>query len=239
MWKIHSGSITGPYHERRGEDSQDYYASQVVSASGGDVAVVIATDGAGSHARSLEGATITTEELLSRCVELAREEDFSQGSLAQALDEVRAIILQEDGYREMGCTVAVAIVGESSWCAGVLGDAFIVLHHGDGSHEFLQGDSISEFANVTELITSKEVHPVFASGDETLRGVSASSDGLESMSIERGEPLPGFWNTLLAHMEGDEFSMDDFLSFLKGKGLLEDDTTLITALRGDGVQESA
>lgn len=59
------------------------------------------------------------------------------------------------------------------------------------------------------------------------------------MSIQRGDPLPGFWDTLLSHMEGDSFSMDDFLLFLKGKGMLEDDTTLVTALRDEEVEESA
>lgn len=235
MRKVFSGSIVGPHHEKKGEVSQDFYAEEIIESPHGDMQVIVATDGAGSLEKSLEGARFVALNVATALKEIAVSgEEVTELAMENIFLSVREMLMEIEDYRLMGCTLSAAILSDDYWCIGVLGDAFAIVHRVDGGHDFVQPVSDSEYANVTELITSKNVKPVFRSGVNPIRGISVASDGLQRMSVKGSEAVPGFWDALLNHMNGDNFSMAEFLDFLKSKERLDDDTTLVTCVEMGG-----
>lgn len=228
-WSIFQGGLVGPYHKMKGEGSQDYARGVII----GDSVVIAAADGAGSHEHSLSGSTHMVESVL-RLLEgfLESEGCLSVFDVIQSVVAAREQLLRYPYARRMGCTFAVVAVGPWGWVSWVLGDAFAVITTDDG-HTLIQPKSTGEFSNVTELINGSRLNPHIQSGNDKVVSVAVSTDGLIQTTIDmtkdKHEPFPGVWNVLSEKAIGGNLDAQGFLSHLEGKGLIEDDTTLLMA----------
>lgn len=234
------GALPGPYHLKKGIPSQDYWGY----LNRNNVAIIAVADGAGSHRLAEHGAKFCVDLLIELLEEKLFETDDNFDSLPEIVkkldeDEVKEVVFdvhsqlhEFDEFSEMGCTLAVVVMDESQAITVVVGDAFAVLHDEDGTHHLIQQEQIGEFVNLTELMSNETIHPVSFSS-ENIVGASVSSDGLEHLSIDFEGPTPNFWNPLLNRLKRGELNAQSFVEFLDNKDLLDDDTTLVMAVRID------
>lgn len=226
-WNLVMGSKTGPGHEHLGKENQDYCSGWVA----GDWAALALADGAGSHELSLQGAELMVHTALDSLREVV---DTPEGCTEELLEELvyslQGLLRSQEDYRQMGCTLALALVGRQKWVVALVGDAFAVVHEGEGQHRLLATPQVHEFANVTELMSSSKINPAIFSGD-ALEGLSLSSDGLDHLSLQGDQATKGFWEPLVQRAQRGELSVDALLEHLSARELLDDDTTLAMVVR--------
>lgn len=224
---VNAGTIMGPHHQLRGEDNQDAFQYLVENGWG----VVAVADGAGSLSASHIGAKIAASTSVNESMDALNSGCSPEEAVVVGIESARDALLARDDYRKTGCTLALGVLTENGWATGVVGDAFTVLSYGENNHIIIRPDSVSEFANITKLLTSKDYGPRYASGSEELIALSVSSDGLDFASLKDGEPSSGFWNPMINRaLEGD-MDIQSFLYHMQDKEKIVDDTTLAIMTR--------
>lgn len=228
LWHVNKAVMTGPYHIKKGEESQD----RIVVDCVGDYAILIAADGAGSLVRSSEGAEVAVAEAHEYITDaIAGSIDLDEQLVSSAINAAREAIFEHDDPKQMGCTLAVVVSDGDKWVAGVVGDSFVVIKN-ETELLFVQEERKSEFANITALLTGKTISPALSSGTGVI-AMGVSTDGLLHGTIEQGVPTPGFWNTVFAKVHSGELSLDDVLTHMDSLDLIDDDTTLGIATKGE------
>lgn len=226
--RVYAASTAGPYHKAQGKENQDWYATQEEAPC----LFAGVTDGAGSHENSLEGGKLVLREAFAYLEEHAPYSTTPlEEVLAGAVEHAHGCLLKQAEVKTMGCTLALAVLRGDSWGVIVVGDAFAVLHRGEEDHEVLMPEAVGEFANVTELMSGSTINPVAASGVGNLQALSLSSDGLYNRTTTRGEAITGFWKPLVRQAQEGTLRMEELLSYMEGKDLLEDDTTLVMIVK--------
>lgn len=222
MFNVFEGTIIGPHHEKLKEPSQDYY-SYVQNNTRISLSVC---DGAGSHKNSLLGATIVSEEIVKRFQNLENIEE----SVNEILN-VKELLLKNPQSATMGTTLVSSIITNDDFIINSVGDSFAVIHYRDGSHLLVKNDDVSEFANVTELLTSNNSRIQTILGKTSkIFGISIATDGLENVSIKNGEAFNGFWTPLVNKALHGDLDITALLKHVKDSGRLLDDATLLTVI---------
>ena len=231
-WTVLEGSLVGPYHRKNGEEGQDF-GGFLLTPDGS--AVVAVADGAGSHEHSLAGATLLVTRVLEQVEAHGREHGgpISENLLEEVALQAREELLAHEHARAMGATLAIAAAGPWGWSAWVVGDAFALISFGVEHHLMVQPVKTAEFANFTELMSSPIITPLKVSGPEAPLSISASSDGLLGSMTSRGLPAGSVWATLMKKALGGTLDLQKFFRFLEVKKRIEDDTTLVMAVRED------
>lgn len=227
-WNFAHGTLIGPYHTSSHLPNQDSYG--FMKCANNKIIVCVA-DGAGSLKKSDIGSSIAVETAISSCKDNTSD-NFST-MISQALDESRNELLSHEDSSEMGCTIALGVADETHWGVGVVGDAFGVVHYDDEnkSNFFVSEDQDTEYANVTHLLTSKVFNPKIVEGDEIIRGLSLSSDGLDAVGVKQKEAVDKFWNPLIERTKKNNLNVDEFFSYLESQNMIVDDTTLVMAIK--------
>lgn len=226
MFEVFLDSEAGPYHRRDSLPNQD---ALLFHEERGIIFLAVA-DGAGSlkfsdvgsyaaveaavHSMTDEGGSLAPLELVELGMRKAREKLFAF-----------------ENHKEYGATLALAVLKEDgSGAAAALGDSFIVIHGEDDSHSLVTGESSGEYANITELLTSAEIHPTYQEFSGA-KAVSLSSDGLEGVAIQSGKAHGGFWDGVLKQAYGGTLDISKIFRWLSSLHKLVDDSTLLIALR--------
>jgi len=224
-FKAYSGTVKGPYHRKNDLPNQD----AVAWSDTGDFIVAAVADGAGSLKHSGTGAQAAADTAVRAVLEASTDVDFED------LPELALLAAQArqksfEGYKEYGSTLTVIVMtSDGYWASGAVGDSFGVIHRDEGEHRLVTGTPIGDYANITELLTSDLIHPIYEHG-ESADGFSLSSDGLEYVAIQGKEAHPGFWNGLVSKAEDGSLNVDRFLAWLESLNKLSDDTTLLTVV---------
>lgn len=222
---ISAGSIVGPHHKNRNEENQDYFYH--ITENG--ITVIAVADGAGSLSMSHIGAQLSATTAAGETIDSVFDGNSLEDSVKIGIARARDVLLERDDHHLTGCTLAVAIISDQGWAAGVVGDAFAVISFADDTHEIVQPKCESEFVNITKLLTSKTCNPVYRSGTDSVLAVSAASDGLIPVSLQDGKPLQGFWTPIVNRTADEDFNVNAFLEHMNLKDKISDDTTLIVA----------
>ena len=188
MWHIHTSSVTGRNHQRKGTPIQD---RTCVRTEGGVTAVALA-DGAGSASLSQEGAEAAVQRT---CQFLCQNFDalycaetpvaLRRAILVQAVEA----LVQRAGElgapaQELACTLmAVAVKG----------DRYLIFHVGDGVVVYQKEGKVKaasvpwngEFANHTVFLTS----PDALQRSKGYRGIQPKLEGFCLMSDGSGAAL--------------------------------------------------
>lgn len=214
----------GPYHseETGNQDcvSYDFISSQYL--------VIALADGAGSLENSAEGAELsvrTVIESLSSYIESAEEVNLSIALTASVEDALSAVRNLEN-FSQYGSTLSVFIydMDNGRWATSCIGDSFIVLEHEDGRLSLETGNS-GEYANITELTTSKNACPTQNSGTGII-GVALASDGMGNVSLSKGNPFAPFWTHVFNSHRDETLNIGRIFNQMQRAGKFSDDTTL-------------
>lgn len=227
MWLEDSGTLIGPYHVFKGEPNQDYFRYENFESRG--IVLIAVADGAGSLDLSGEGAKLSTGIAMEHMVNHAEEAMDFQVLLREAIGRARERLLNEPEFKRMGCTLTLAAASRDNWAVATVGDSFAVISTEERGLELIQAPSSSEYANVTKLLTSKDPEIHVVGGLEPLDFLAVSTDGLETTALEDGKPFPGFWNVLMEKSRNEELDLEELFTFMEGKDLISDDTTLVSA----------
>lgn len=222
---ISAGSIVGPTHKSRNEENQDYFYH--ITENG--VTVIAVADGAGSLSMSHIGAQLAATTAAGETIDSVFDGNSLEDSVKIGVAKARDALLERDDHKLTGCTLAVAVISDHGWAAGVVGDAFAVISFADDSHELVQPDCEAEYVNITELLTSENCAPVYRSGTDSVLAVSAATDGLISVALQDGKPHQGFWTPIITRVSDDDLNVNAFLEHMEINEKITDDTTLVIA----------
>ncbi len=225
MFRVFFESIPGPYHTQNAIPNQDF----VTFLSDEKLLVAAVADGAGSLSKSHLGSEIVARTAVKTMWELRSELPLSE-LVEKGMNAARSAILSEDDFEEMGSTLTVAVIDLSGgWAVGSVGDSFAILHKKD-SHSLVTAGGFGEYANITQLITSNDLGPVYESGFDAV-AISLSSDGLESVGLLGDSAHEGFWNTIRDSAISGSLDISKLFRWLQSMDKIVDDTTLLTAVR--------
>ena len=253
MWKLLRASVPGSSHAKAGTQCQDSHAGTATKPHGEHFLVVACADGAGSAARSEEGAAAATAGFVSAaCGFLDAQADLTRESLVDCFRAARKSVEERAAKldvpaRELACTLLAAIVGEKeAWFAQV-GDGLIVVRGGvRGNEEYLPvfwprvGDYLNDSDFLTDDTYEKQLQ--FAQRPAP-RELALSTDGLQMLmaNISARTIHQGFFSPIFSQLkqaqEPDELlvPLREFLSSAAVNERTDDDKTLLLALR-DGLR---
>lgn len=149
--------------------------------------------------------------------------------LSMTVENISQALKSKEDYKQLGATFTGLMTVGKYWVIITVGDSFAVVRD-KGEYSFIQSPQLSDFHNVTELLTSTNYQKFTASGN-SYESIFLASDGLQNASIEYKtlEPTPSFWDfihTNAQSAENDSF-VKDLLNFMNQQEKIDDDTTLV------------
>jgi Protein phosphatase 2C len=244
-------SVPGTSHAKAKTPCQDAHAGTATRPHGESFLVLACADGAGSAARSEEGAAAATSAFVrAACVYLetgaavTRESILECFRIARAAIEARAVKL-EIPSRELACTLLGAVVGEEHAWFAQIGDGLIVVgEEGGKEQKYLPvfWPRVGDYLNDSDFLTGDrfEAQVQFAERSAPAE-LSLSTDGLQLLmaNLSARTIHQGFFTPIFAQLrqaeEADELlaPLRDFLSSDKVNQRTDDDKTLLLAMRDD------
>jgi hypothetical protein len=249
VWKLLRASVPGSSHAKAGTQCQDSHAGTATKPHGEHFLVVACADGAGSAARSEEGAAAATAGFVSAaCDFLATQAEVTRESLVECFRAARKSVEERAAKldmpaRELACTLLAAIVGEKEAFFAQVGDGLIVVR---GNDEYLPvfWPRVGDYPNDSDFLTDEtyEKQLQFAQRPAP-KELALSTDGLQTLmaNISARTIHQGFFSPIFAQLkaarEPDELlvPLRDFLSSAAVNERTDDDKTLLLALR-DGLR---
>jgi hypothetical protein len=249
-WRIHGVSVQGYSHLRDGKECQDAYRHGYVEEVGAHVLAV--SDGAGSRARSAEGAALAVglavrtlgDALLAHGVPGSAPDwhallGAAYEEVLQAFGTVTATL---GGHpKEFAATLTVVVLAHPWVGVMSIGDGFVVTRvggarEGDRYHLLEFDDTESEFVNETVFLSSSSARTAVTIGcayDPDLTAVLLATDGLAGAGVRqegpRRRPNPSFFEPVLRALDDPtkiaRFLFDDALTAVGA-----DDKTLLMAV---------
>jgi hypothetical protein len=249
-WRVQGVSVQGYSHLRDGIECQDAYRHMYVESAGAHVLAV--SDGAGSRARSAEGATLAVGLATSLLSErlgsggAPRSADGFRSLLSGTYTEIVSAFL--NATERMGpdrgefAATLTAVILAAPW-AGVmsLGDGFVITRTADfqgreGFHLVSFAGGAGEYVNETVFLTSVralEQMRVDCVYDPDLTAVVLGTDGLIPAAIRqqgaRKRVNRSFLEPLLGVLD-DPAGIARFLLEDRISALSADDKTLLVAV---------
>lgn len=256
-WRVAHTSVIGTSHEKTGLPCQDLSCCRIVSDPyGRQVLLAVASDGAGSAPRSLDGATLAVAWFLR---------DFGDAATCSGLDGITKKFIQDWLYRirseirdraeahdlsprEFACTILGAVVGYDRAAFFQIGDGAIVVSNRTEPDDYgwVFWPQHGEFANQTNFLTQEDALKVleFELEEQCIDEVAIFTDGIERLVLDLQEKTAHapFFRTLfgwLAKNEpaavGEEIPESEIVSRYLGSTQIndrtDDDKTLILATR--------
>ena len=238
--RVAAASHVGRAHLETSTPCQD--ASEYRFCPTTDSFVAAVADGAGSSARSEQGAQAAVATLVSEALALMQQDASPCEALREAFDRAQKTVaaLAESEQRDPGdyATTLLSVVWtKHGLVAAQTGDGAILA---DG--ELVLEPDRGEYVNETRFITSTAWQPTVRSIDGRIERLAMITDGLQDLALESGctQPRPHapFFDPLFRWLaeQADEESASSLLgSFLGSERIGErthDDVTLLLAMRG-------
>jgi hypothetical protein len=254
MWRVRGFSVQGYAHLTEGIPCQDAYRQAIVGTS----AVLAVADGAGSRARSAEGAallvSITTEVLTGMLNAPGEPPDgrLLKRRLGQAYERIRgqfikqATLLGGEGRAgDFAATLVAAVVTNGLLGIIQVGDGFVVVRtagrQGMAYHLLSRPEVSGQHSNETLFVTSAaaeeaEIIPV---ADPGITGILLSTDGLmpAALAYEQGRPETvneDFVQRVLGHLDKDGSDPRPIVRTMLSDGVVQltgDDLTMLAAVK--------
>ena len=238
--RVAAASHAGRAHLETGTPCQD--ASEYRFCPTTDSLVAAVADGAGSAARSEQGAQAAVATLVSEALALMQQGASPCEALSAAFERaqktVAALAESEQGDPGDYATTLLSVVWtKHGLVAAQTGDGAILA---DG--ELVIEPDRGEYVNETRFITSPAWQPTVRSIDGRIERLAMMTDGLQDLALEFGctQPRPHapFFDPLfrwLAEQADEEPASSRLESFLGSERIGErthDDVTLLLAMRG-------
>jgi hypothetical protein len=159
MWKVIGASVTGTSHEAAGKGCEDACGWREENG----VTILAVADGAGSRARSAEGAELAVDQALQLAATVTASISQQPGPADRmhlVFAEVKAQIAdlaQAEGndIGDYAATLAVAVLSAEVVCVGQVGDTIAVIGY-RGSYETLAPAPRAEYVNETSFVTDDD-----------------------------------------------------------------------------------
>ena len=246
-WRAVGASVIGTSHEAGGKPCQDHHAFAEITTAGAVVFAAAVADGAGSAARSDEGARLVCEQFLIELAEVLdgidSVEQFGLEELGGCWATTRLTLVdhamtEDADLAEFASTFLTAVVLPDRVLVAQLGDGAIVLRKG-GEYRVAVWPQQGEFANTTNFLTGRaweqkrEMLEIRAECD----AVVMFSDGLQQLVLRYAtrEPEVRFVEPLVASIDSSgaltelETSLQAFLASERVNSRTDDDKTLVVA----------
>jgi hypothetical protein len=259
-WRIGSASVVGLSHQKQeGGVCQDFCLCDVVLTGDSEVAILLASDGAGSAVRGGEGAMLLCEhfrdlvsETLSRVperIDSAHVESWLETSQALIRSRAEAAGLL---IRDYSCTLLGAVLADNWSALFQIGDGAIVVFAGyepdagGDQYNYVFWPLRGEYANTTYFATDPDASanlqfdflaPPFGRIDE----VAILTDGLQMLALHYDTQIAHspffrpFFSALRTRPTGFCAAFSDeverFLSSERINSRTDDDKTLVLATR--------
>ncbi len=248
MWQAISARATGTSHIASGAPCQDRQTFRLVDdADGGQAAIGIICDGAGSARYSEIGAEIVTDAL--RTVAGSFISDYGSSEITPldmrewVLDIRRRVYDQAEAQgveaRDYACTLVFAIATDVHTICGQIGDGAIVLKEGDELHVAIWPAN-GEYANQTFFVTHDD-------SDQRLqvakRGPVSDfiifSDGLQRLALNEAQRAvhAAFFDPLITTVRSSDaldvtqIHLEAFLQSDRINAKTDDDKSIVIACR--------
>jgi hypothetical protein len=244
-WRVAGASVAGTAHVRANAPCQDAHRWAVLPNG---CLIIAVADGAGSAARSEEGARLAVEAAdatLARVLvgDLPTDEQGWHAAIAGTLNAAfAAVAAHADAttapLRDFATTLTVVAATGEQLAVGQIGDG-IVVAEGDNGLFLAAAPQRGEYANEVALLTSPQAiaDAAIASFRTSTRSVAVITDGLLRLAVRlpSHEPHAPFFYPLFAFVSetpdaaaaGAELVR--FLSSARVAERTDDDTTLVLA----------
>ena len=255
VWRYASASVRGTSHVKTGVPCQDHAQVAPIPSLGTPSALIaVASDGAGSAARSDEGARAACGAFLefSRlaldwvCRAEHLTDSFGKDALADLQADIDALARdQREPVASFACTLLGALVTSDAALFVQLGDGAIVYRvEGDPEWHLAAQGQRGEFINETVFVTRPDAssHIQAIRVNEPVVEFALMTDGVEFLAIKQpdGIPHPAFFEHVTtglravpAHGEARGYS-EWIATFLASEAVnrrTDDDKTLVLATR--------
>lgn len=219
-FKVYGGTLPGPVSRKRDKPNQDRYGFNTLDNS----AIIAVADGAGSLARSDEGAELAVSTVL---------EHVPEQGLEQAVAEARITLVEHEARHQIGCTLAAAHFTNENVDVSITGDAFAIVWFGENNFEIVENPQQSEYANLTSLLTSAYTDTTLYQFGAEVQGVAVSTDGLLHYTVDRESRIPtsGFWRPVFQQALDGVLNVESLLQFMANLGKHDDDTAMVVAVK--------
>lgn len=257
QWRVAHASVIGASHQKTGLPCQDACCCRIVcDPDGGHVLLVVACDGAGSAARSLDAATLTADRFLRDFGNESRHsgldgitKEFVEDWLSRVRCEIRDRAETENvSVREFACTILGAVVGQDRAAFFQIGDGAIVVSNRAEPDDYgwVFWPQHGEFASQTNFLTQDNALDVleFELEERCVDEIAVFTDGIERLVLDLQEKTAHapFFRTLFGWLAntkpaviGEEIPASGVVSRYLGSKQLndktDDDKTLILATR--------
>lgn len=194
-WRAVGASVVGTSHLKSGAPCQDSFAYQVLGGDDAPIAVLIASDGAGSAAHSEIGSQIACEELLqSAALYVAGGGDIAsltRDMARQWLGNVHEAIAHRaasNGHvpRDYACTLLAAFISPGHAAYLQLGDGAIVVRADGDEWCYVfwpqHGEYINSTLFVTDLASLERFE--FEQRVDSVKEIACFTDGIESLVLQ-------------------------------------------------------
>jgi hypothetical protein len=258
-WRYAAASCLGTSHERLGTPCQDANACEVLlSPTGESILVAVVADGAGSAARSGDGAKLAcaliVDEVRTLCELGGSITDLSREMICDWLVRFQSEIgiraaAESLVPRDFACTLLVMIIGYDYAVFSQIGDGAMVVSDGDDYAWIFWPDN-GEYENLTFFATDPQAsdHLRFETCKRSIDEVALFSDGLQRLALHyqtRTAHRPFFHSLLsvirLADGESPDSLSAKLAAYLASPAINErtdDDKTLVLATRRLAVSPS-
>jgi len=247
-WRFAGASVSGTSHKRLSLPCQDAYHFEQPSAG---IMLMAVADGAGSAARSDEGASIAVkaavEYLQKSCGEYIGSEN-EEGIESLFLDSVKTARFAVEKHAEesnedvslFACTLLLIFAVREFVALAQIGDGGVVIQDYEGKITGLTVPEPSRYANETYFLVSPNAfeHLQFRFWKGETKHIAMFSDGLQYLCLRMpdGTPYDEFFKPLFRFLDSSrdqsllEKNLTDFLVSQKVKAHTDDDITLIMSV---------
>lgn len=248
MWRYVSASVQGTSHLRNNTPCQDY--GSAIELHGGNLLLLVCSDGAGSGGRSELGSEITCRTLEDQVTQFAqlggRVEDVTRETAVEWLQIIRAKLDTQAAAlglttRDLACTLVAALIGTDSAAFMQVGDGAAIAVSQDDAYKVVFWPEQGEFANTTFFVTGPDAVDRLRLEivSEPLKDVALLTDGLQHIALryESRTPHAPFFAPMFSKLRIEDSwqSLGDPLkSFLGSEAVTkrtDDDCTLMLASR--------
>lgn len=246
-WSVAGASVPGTTHKRTDMPCQDKLAWREID----DCLVLVLADGAGSAARSSEGARLAVDSAIASVTrELDRQVPLRCSGwlpiMVRVVAAARSALdaaAQGESLRDYATTLTCAVATPRHLVVAQIGDAMVAVQTQTGEmFTFMPPQRPGQFANQTWFITDERALdrvdirycPI------PVRAVMATTDALLPVAIDPyGEPFHPFWEPIVRRLGRADVGRlpavtEEVTSLLESERIcarVDDDKTLVVAIR--------
>lgn len=246
-WFVAGASVTGAYHEKKGQKCQDHYHWMTLNNK---IFIAAIADGAGSADFSDIGATIASQKavettsLQRSIIENFQDEQLLRLIITEAFESALTAIEAESISlntitRELATTLLLVIATPNTLAVGQIGDGAVVAVDEYGEIFTAITPQRGEYANETNFLlypSSLDIIQVQIF-KKHINHIAIFSDGLQSLALKMPEYTPHapFFNPLFNFISNNKNKADindqitEFLRSNRVRERTDDDLTLLLA----------